>query len=272
MNQIATKQAEIKSIDAEAILVKAIENNVSVEALERLLAMRERIKADQAKSAYYQAMSSFQAGLPQIKKEREVKGKDGNVRYRYASLDDIVSQVSTLLKEYGLSFEIKTEHKDGFIVATCVTHHVEGHSGESTFPVPVDESSYMNAAQKVASAQTYAKRYAFCNAFGIVTGDYDDDGESTGSATTALDIYRRMARHMEAVRTHWETVGVIRESIAINNLDSAAEAWEQLDNQAKMDLWLAPTKGGVFTTHEREIIHSDEFAQLRRNFAEPSKE
>src|SRR3990167_3791525 len=39
----------------------------------------------------------------------------------------------------------------------------------------------MNAAQKVASALTYAKRYAFCNAFGILTGDADDDARLTGN-------------------------------------------------------------------------------------------
>jgi hypothetical protein len=35
----------------------------------------------------------------------------------------------------------------------------------------------MNEPQRFASALTFAKRYAFCNAFGILTGDEDDNAE-----------------------------------------------------------------------------------------------
>ena len=50
--------------------------------------------------------------------------------------------------------------------------------GISTFKVPIDKEGYMNAPQKFASALTFAKRYAFCNAFGILTGDEDDDSNA----------------------------------------------------------------------------------------------
>lgn len=265
MNQIQA----VKAIDAESIIVKALEQNVPVETLERLLAMREKIKSEQAKESYYIAMSEFQSDLPPIKKTREVKNKDGKVRYSYASLDDIIQQVSPFLKRYGLSFTVRTEHKEGFMIATCETHHIAGHSGESSFPVPIEKEGFMNDAQKAASAQTYAKRYAFCNAFGIVTGDYDDDAQSVGEAVSAKDIYEKAKRHADAVRANWDSITKIREGIAVNNLDVAAEAWEEMDNDTKTELWLSTTKGGIFTTEERRIIHSDEFSQLRRSFAKP---
>jgi len=40
----------------------------------------------------------------------------------------------------------------------------------------------MNDAQKIASALTYSKRYAFCNATGIMTGDEDQDGNGGGES------------------------------------------------------------------------------------------
>ena len=33
----------------------------------------------------------------------------------------------------------------------------------------------MSGPQQIGSATTYAKRYSFCNQFGIMTGDEDDD-------------------------------------------------------------------------------------------------
>jgi len=37
-------------------------------------------------------------------------------------------------------------------------------------------------------------------------------------------------------------------------LYTAAEAWNEIPRVAMMDLWLAPSKGGVFTTMERHLI------------------
>ena len=62
----------------------------------------------------------------------------------------------------------------------CEAHHVLGHTEETQLIVPIDFSSYMNEIQKVASAVTYGKRYAFCDAFGIMTGDEDDDSIIAG--------------------------------------------------------------------------------------------
>jgi len=56
-----------------------------------------------------------------------------------------------------------------------IVHHDAGHEEESSFSVPIDTESFMNAPQKVGSARTFAMRYAYCNAFGILTSDEDDD-------------------------------------------------------------------------------------------------
>jgi hypothetical protein len=58
--------------------------------------------------------------------------------------------------------------------------HCEGHAEFTAFEVPIDASSYMSPAQKVASALTYTKRYTLMNALGVVTIGDDDDGEGVG--------------------------------------------------------------------------------------------
>lgn len=39
------------------------------------------------------------------------------------------------------------------------------------------------------------------------------------------------------------------------HLYTVAEAWNEIPSVAQMALFLAPTKGGIFTTHERKVIH-----------------
>jgi len=167
----------------EALIVKAIEHNVSVEALERLLTMRERLKAEQAREAFFEALSAFQAECPVIRKRRTAG--QGNFTYRYAPLEDIVATVVPLLRQHGLSYRFDTRFEDNppAQAVRCIVNHRDGHTEESEFRTPVDAGARMNEMQKSASAQTYAKRYAFCNAFGILTGDDDNDGHTGGSSS-----------------------------------------------------------------------------------------
>ena len=166
-------------VNAETLIQTAIEKNVSVESLEKLLSMRTQLKKEWAQEQYYKNLSEFQKECPVIKKTNGVKGKDGKTRYFYASLDEIISQIKDYLQKYGFSYNVKTKQETGSVTAICIAHHVSGHSEETEFKIPIDPEAYMNAAQKVASALTFAKRYAFCNSFGIMTGDEDDDSNST---------------------------------------------------------------------------------------------
>ena len=164
-----------ENIDLQTIIEKAIGSGTSVEIIEKLLSIRRDIKTETAKEDFFSALSEFQSQCPQIEKTKEVLGKDGKIRYRYAPIEDIVNQVKHNLKKCGFSYMFKTVQDEKNITAICVVHHVSGHKEETTLRVPIDFSSYMNVAQKVASALTYAKRYSFCGAFGIQTADEDDD-------------------------------------------------------------------------------------------------
>ena len=269
MTDLVAKHSGPVALDAESILLKAIEANVPVESLERLLAMRERIKAEQAREAYYTALSAFQSECPAIRKNKAVKDKHGSVRYVYAPLDDIVAQISPYLKQNGFSFTIDMSFAENMVTATCLLHHIAGHSERSSFSVPIESEAYTNDAQKHGSAQTFAKRYALCNALGIVTSDADDDGQSVGEKATPQDLYKRAKIHVDAVYANYYSIKAIKDGIATGHLEQAAESWEELDNETKQVLWVAPTKGGIFTTEERKVLHSDEFFEIRKKFQEP---
>ena len=175
---VIKNQSAISQNSAEALIAQAIEKNIPVDVMERLLAMRTQVKAEQAKEAYYEAMANFQNQCPIIQKTKVVMNKDGKtVRYKYAPIDSIIEQVKEFIKQNGFSYSINTKMNDG-ITITCQVTHKLGHSEISEFSVPIEKDAYMNDQQKVAAASTFAKRYAFCNAFGILTGDEDNDTTS----------------------------------------------------------------------------------------------
>lgn len=170
---------ENQEFNLEHLISQGISKGLPIETMKELLAMRKQLKDEWAKEQYYISLSEFQAYCPIIKKKATVNFKSprtGRVtNYNYASLDMIVSQVKIVLREFGFSYTVKTKQNDNSVTAICMAHHKSGYSEETEFTVPIDKAAYMNEAQKVASALTYAKRYAFCNAFGVMTGDEDDD-------------------------------------------------------------------------------------------------
>jgi recombination protein RecT len=93
-------------------------------------------------------------------------------------------------------------------------------------------------------------------------GGYTFDGESE-AVPKELITDDRKHRHDEAVVQYGNAIAKIKERIAafdndgdLDHLYTVLEIWGEIPSRAQMDLWLAPTKGGVFTTHERDVIHN----------------
>mgnify|MGYP001615427980 CR=1 FL=1 len=164
------------ALSPENLISQAIEKGLPVETMERLLAMRKELQAEYAKAEFDKAMAEFQAECPIVTKGKEVQDSGGRILYHYAPLEVIISEVKNLIGKHGLSYAIKTEIKPGAVKVFCVVKHEAGHSETSDMEVPLStRTGIMSAPQQTAATMTFAKRYAFCNAFGIMTGDEDTD-------------------------------------------------------------------------------------------------
>lgn len=193
------------SFNIQLLVEKAVENKVDVGTMEKLLSMRNQLKKEWAREEFYRKMSELQAEMPVLKKTNIVKNKDGSVRYKYTPLDEIITQVKGLIKKHGFSYIIDAEVKEGWVKAICKVVHQSGHEETSTFEVPIDKEGFMNQPQKFASALTFAKRYAFCNAFGILTADEDDDTAKTHDVEIQQNC--KHERTMEAVAKQGQNQG-----------------------------------------------------------------
>lgn len=170
---------QMTEVNTQSLFMAAIKEKVSVDVIERLLTMREKLNQEVAEKAFREAMSGFQSECPIIIKSSKVVEKDGQkVRYKYAPLDVIVAEVQPLLAKYNLSYDINTIANEKSITVKVTVAHILGHKKTTEFTVPIDEKAYMTTPQKWAASQTFAKRYAFCNGLGILTGDQDTDDNS----------------------------------------------------------------------------------------------
>ncbi len=161
----------------DTLIAQAIDKSVPVETMEKLLAMRTQLKQEVAKEQYNKDLSDFQCECPVIGKNKDVM-VDGKKRYSYAPLDEIVQQTKELLHKHGFSYTFNSEFLDNAQIITCTARHIGGWSETAKFRSPIDVKAFMTEVQKQGSAMTFAKRYSFCQVFGIMTGDEDDDGQT----------------------------------------------------------------------------------------------
>lgn len=164
-----------------------IERGTDPDQLEKMLALQERWEAKEARKAFAGAMAQFQADCPTVYKSKAAD------RYNYAPLDEILRTIRPHLDRAGLSVRFNTRMDEGSVTAICTVSHRDGHSETSEFSAPVDRGMKVNATQQVGSANTYAKRYALCNALNLVGSDFDDDGQTAMKPVEVMATEEQLA-------------------------------------------------------------------------------
>ena len=156
------------------LLEMAIQQDLDIDKLERLMAMQERWNEQKAKEAFYDALAGFQKIVPVIEKSSRVSF--GTTKYSFAPLPDIKAGIQGSLSECGLSYRWEFADNAGQIDVTCIITHTSGHSEKTTMTAPADSSGSKNPVQERASTITYLQRYTLIGALGLTTANQDDDG------------------------------------------------------------------------------------------------
>lgn len=198
--------AEMEPVREEAvitpmgILQMAISQGADLDKMMKLMDMKERWDAMEARKAFVQAMAAFKQEPIVIAKDKTNKQYDS----RYTSIGELVNTVTPFLAKHGLSAEWTLDQSDGIRVG-CMLTHALGHSGDTKWmKVPVDNSGAKNPIQQIKSSVTYAKIATFEMACGIASkeGNLDDDGNGSGrpdsqGKSMALDEFDRLKTLIE---------------------------------------------------------------------------
>jgi len=172
----AQEAAAIVPMNPLALVQTAIDKNLDVDKLDKLLAVYERWEKGEAKKKYVAAFNAFKEAPPEIVKSKQAAYSD--VEYWYASLDDVVKAIVPALAKHGLSHHWETEITPNLIRVKCILRHVDGHSESAMMESIPDSSGKKNPIQSQASAVTYLQRYTLLAVTGLSATDLDDDGKS----------------------------------------------------------------------------------------------
>lgn len=175
-------------------------------------------------------------------------------KYSYRSCEDIVEAVKPFLGDLVLILEddIVMVGDRTYVKASAIITDGEQQVMTTAYAREPETKKGMDVAQITGSASSYARKYALN---GLLAIDDTKDADTMDN--------RKAHQQQDAIaqtnEQHAETIKAIQRGIADGDLSTAHEAWSELTDDEKKSLWVAPSKGGVFSTEERKIMQSTEF-------------
>jgi hypothetical protein len=162
------------------LLRLAIEKGLDMAQLEKLMDMQERWEKKEAKKAFFEALSRFQAMVPVLKKNRtaNINSQKGNYSYNFSDLGSITEQVKKPLRACGLSYRWEFSETGEKLKVTCLLSHKDGHIETTSMEAFKDDTGGKNNIQQKGSAHTYLERYTLIGALGLSTAEDDNDGKT----------------------------------------------------------------------------------------------
>jgi len=174
------KEVVMRESTPLTLLNIAIEKGADIEKLEKLMNLHLTWEKEQAKKAYWEAMTAFKANPPEIDKDKKVSYKTtaGTTAYNHASLGNVTEKINTELSKHGLSASWITTQEADKVSVTCRIAHVNGHFEETSLTASPDNSGGKNNIQALGSTITYLERYTILALTGLATYE-DDDGKGS---------------------------------------------------------------------------------------------
>ena len=141
------------------------------------------------------------------------------------------------------------KNSDGKIVGTGLAHEVQG-------------STNINKTSHIENCETSAIGRALAN-IGKAGTEYASANEVTDAIINQKieEATEKLRSLLDAIASNISSIAAIKEGIALDKMAEAAEEWFTLDDETKKSLWVAPSKGGVFTTKERDVMKTTAFKQ-----------
>lgn len=199
----------------------------------------------------WKAILGVQGRVMRVKRD----ATNPHFRNRYTTLEAVYMTLRPAMQEEGLAaVQMPTEVTEGRLhIRTVLVHAESGETLENVMQMPVPKMD----PQGVGSAITYGCRYSLMAMLGLAPSD--DDGDAA-----RIDNPRQVDRTApdgtpvptleDAKHNHANTIDAICQALDNGDEHYAAQCWHELTMGEQMALWVAPSKGGPFTTEQRRIL------------------
>ena len=81
-----------------------------------------------------------------------------------------------------------------------------------------------------------------------------------------MELLERLKDHNACLRDHIESVVAVKAHLLNNEYEAAYEAVEEIPEEDRRTLWIAPSNGGIWTTAERAAMKSNEWTAARKAY------
>lgn len=191
-----------RASDATAIIQMiervALNPNVDIDKMERLLQMQERVLDRNEKQAFNEAMSSAQADMRPI----AVDSVNPQTRSKYASYAALDRAMRPIYTKHGFALSFNTEGgaPEQCVRVICLVSHKDGHERKYQIDMPADGKGakggdVMSKTHATGSGMTYGQRYLLKLIFNIAVSADDDGngGRETGELLSQTQIGNLLA-------------------------------------------------------------------------------
>ncbi len=164
--------------------------------------------------------------------------------------------------DYTISTEL-VEANDVLVIMKASILDNDGRLLATGYAEEVRAASKINAGRlKMRSLHAVGRALAF---FGLAGEELSiASADEVAHAIQQQQDTGPIMAHNEALQRNYASVYFIKEHLELKAWEAVAEAWGEISNDDKKALWVAPSKGGIFTTAERSDLKSNEFNEARK--------
>lgn len=179
--EIVPSNGDVPDPTPLSVIQMAVRQGASIETLERLVALQERMLARQAETEFNHALNRVQDKIKRIAPDLENTQKHSKYA-SYAAIDRVIRPIYGP-EGFSLSFTHADCPKPNCIRVICWLR-LGAHKEPYQVDWPVDTQGpkggdVMTATQATGASDSYAKRYLVKDIFNIAIGQDDTDGNVT---------------------------------------------------------------------------------------------
>ncbi|HEX3577553.1 MAG TPA: ERF family protein, partial [Thermoanaerobaculia bacterium] len=174
--------------------------NLNVDTLERLMAMHERLIAQQAVERFAVAMQAAQAEMRPISAD----ATNPQTRSKYASYNKLDLALRRIYTAHGfaVSYDTAKSEKPEHMLVLAYVSHAGGHVRTHQVEMPNDGKGakggdVMTKTHATGAAMTYGMRYLLKMIFNVAVGEDDTDGNTPGQERRPAQQTARRPSHVK---------------------------------------------------------------------------
>lgn len=210
---MSAETAVVKPSNPFDLVQMAVEQNVDVDKLERLLDMQKEWQAQEAFRAYAEAMNRCQEEMPVVVKDK----KNEQTGSLYARLERVAESIRPVYVKHGFSLDFTEDDSplEGHRRIICTATHIGGHQKQFRLDSKIDNVGAKGTPNKtdiqgLGSMCSYLRRYLTLMVFNITVADEDNDGNShepTMTGDMLLILRTKIEEHVAAGMSEVDAAG-----------------------------------------------------------------